>query len=54
MQEMWETRVQSLDRKDLVRKEMATHYSILAWKTPWTEEPEVYSPGDCKESDTTQ
>ena len=20
-------------------KEMATHYSILAWKTPWTEEP---------------
>ena len=22
-----------------VQKEMATHSSILAWKTPWTEEP---------------
>ena len=22
-----------------VEKEMATHSSILAWKTPWTEEP---------------
>ena len=23
----------------LVEKEMATHSSILAWKSPWTEEP---------------
>ena len=23
----------------LVEKEMATHSSILAWETPWTEEP---------------
>ena len=22
-----------------LEKEMATHYSVLAWKTPWTEEP---------------
>ena len=22
-----------------LEKEMATHYSILAWKIPWTEEP---------------
>ena len=22
-----------------VEKEMATHYSILAWRIPWTEEP---------------
>ena len=22
-----------------LEKEMATHSSILAWKTPWTEEP---------------
>ena len=36
---MWETWVQSLGRKDLLEKEMATHSSILAWKIPWTEEP---------------
>ena len=33
------TRVQSLGREDLLEKEVATHSSILAWKTPWTEEP---------------
>ena len=31
---MWETQVQSLGWEDLVEKEMATHSSILAWKTP--------------------
>ena len=31
------TRVQSLDREDLLEKEMATHSSILAWKIPRTE-----------------
>ena len=36
---MWETRVQSLSREDLLEKEMATHSSILTWKIPWTEEP---------------
>ena len=35
---MWETRVQSLGREDLLEKEMATHSSILAWDSPWTEE----------------
>ena len=34
-----ETRVQSLGQEDLLEKEMATHSSILPWKTPWTEEP---------------
>ena len=33
-----ETWVQSLGREDLLEKEMATHSSILAWRTPWTEE----------------
>ena len=33
-----ETRVQSLDWKDLLEKGMATHSSILAWRIPWTEE----------------
>ena len=30
-QEMQETQVQSLDQKDALGKEMATHSSILAW-----------------------
>ena len=33
------TRVQSLGLEDLPEKEMATHSSTLAWKTPWAEEP---------------
>ena len=28
-----------LGQKNPPEKEMATHYSILAWKIPWTEEP---------------
>ena len=36
---MWETQVQSLGWEDLLEKEMATHSSILAWRTPQTEEP---------------
>ena len=38
--EVQETRVQSLDWENLLEKEMATHSSILAWKIPWTEEPD--------------
>ena len=34
-----ETWVQSLGWEDPLKKEMATHSSILAWKIPWTEEP---------------
>ena len=37
---MQETRVQSLGREDPLEKEMATHSSTLAWKIPWTEEPD--------------
>ena len=34
---------------------MATHSSILAWRTPWTEEPGwLYSPWGREESDTTE
>ena len=36
---MQETRVQSLGQEDLLGKEMATHFSILAWKIPWVEKP---------------
>ena len=37
---MRETRVQSLSREDPLEKEMATHSSTIAWKIPWTEEPD--------------
>ena len=36
---MLETRVQSLGREDLLKKKMATHSFILAWKIPWTVDP---------------
>ena len=36
MQETW---VQSLGREDPLKKGMATHSSILAWRIPWAEEP---------------
>ena len=36
---MQETQVQSLDREDPLKKEMATHSSILVWKILWTDEP---------------
>ena len=32
--------VQSLGWEDPLEKEMATHFSILAWKIPHTEEPD--------------
>ena len=39
-----ETRAQSLGGEDSLENEMATHSSIHAWKIPWTEELEGYSP----------
>ena len=36
MQETW---MQSLGHEESLEKGMVTHSSILAWKTPWTEEP---------------
>ena len=36
---MQETQVRSLSWEDPLEKGMATHYSILAWKIPWTKEP---------------
>ena len=34
-----ETWVQSLGGEDPLENEMATHSSILAWKTPWMKKP---------------
>ena len=35
---MQEAQVQSLGQEDPLEKEMAIHYSMLAWRIPWTEE----------------
>ena len=40
MQETQETQVWSLGQEDPLEVEMATHSSILAWKIPWTEDPD--------------
>ena len=37
---MRETRVLSLGWEDPLEKEMATHSNILAWRIPWTEDPD--------------
>ena len=37
---MQEARVRFLGREDPLEKEMAMHSSTLAWKTPWTKEPD--------------
>ena len=39
MQEMQETQDRSLGQEDLLEKEMATHFSVLAWEISWTKEP---------------
>ena len=39
--------------EDPLEEALATHPSILAWRIPWTEEPDGLAWG-CKESDTTE
>ena len=51
MQKTW---AQSLGWEDTLEKEMATHSSMPAWKTQWTEKPGgLQSMGVTKEWDTT-
>ena len=40
MQERQEIQVQYLGWEDSLENGMATHSSILAWRIPWTEEPD--------------
>ena len=49
-----ETWVQFLGWEDLLEKEMATHSSILAWKIPWTEEPDRATVHGVQELNTTE
>ena len=51
MQETQEMRVGSLGREESLEKEMATHSSILAWRTPRREEPGGLHPQGHVESD---
>ena len=39
MQQTQEIQFQPLGWEDPLEKEMATHSSIFAWKTTWTEKP---------------
>ena len=38
---MQDTLFRSLGQKDPLEKEMATRFSILAWRIPWTEKPGI-------------
>ena len=46
--------VQSLGMEDPLEEGMAAHFSILAWRIPWTEEPGGPLSIGCKDSDTTE
>ena len=54
MQETEEMQVKSLVEKIPWGEDMATHSSILAWRTLWTEEPGRIQSIGSKESDTTE
>ena len=41
MQETREMQVSSPSGEDPLEEEMTTHFRILAWRIPWTEEPGI-------------
>ena len=51
---MQETQVQFLGREGPLDEEMATQSNIIAWRTPWTEEPGRLQSMGSQESDTTE
>ena len=51
IQETW---IRSLGWEDPLKKGMATHSSILAWRIPRQRSLASHSPWGCKESDTTE
>ena len=50
---MRKTWIRSLGREDSLEKGMATHSNILAWRIPWTESMDGYSPWGHTELDMT-
>ena len=51
---MQETQVRFLGQEDTLEKERATHFSILAWRIPWTEKPGGLQSMQSQELDTTE
>ena len=47
-----EDMIPSLGQDNPPEKEMGTHSSILAWETPWTEEPGGLQPMGSQKSQT--
>ena len=45
---MQETRIQFLSQEEPLEKGMATHFSVLTWRIPWTEEPGRIQPTGLK------
>ena len=45
--------IEILEKNDPLEKEMVAHSSILAWRIPWTEEPDMLQSMQPQESDTT-
>ena len=54
MQEMQETQVPFLGWEDPLEEGMETRSNILAWRSPWTEEPGRLQSMGHKDSDTTE
>ena len=51
---MQETQVRFLGQEDTLEKERATHFSILAWRIPWTEKPGGLQSMQSQELDATE
>ena len=51
---MKKTWVRSLGQEDPLEKGIATHSSVLAWRTPWIEEPDGQQSMGSQESDVTE
>ena len=51
---MEEMGARSLSQEDPLEEEMATHSSILAWESPWTEPGGLQPAGPQSQSDTIQ
>ena len=47
-------RTRPLGREDPLEKGMATHSSVLAWRIPWSEEPDGLQSTGLKGSDKTE
>ena len=50
---MQEAYILSMGQEDPLEEGMATHFGILAWERPWTEEPGGLQSMGSQESDTT-